>query len=305
VARRLIECVPNFSEGRSLAVIDAIAGAIGDTAGVAILGRTMDADHNRSVITFAGEPAGVAEAAVRAVAEAVSRIDLNTHRGVHPRIGAADVVPFVPLEGMTLEECAAVAVTVAERIWHELQVPVYLYEAAARRPDRVRLENVRRGDFEGLREQVLTDAERRPDLGGPQLHPTAGAAVVGARPFLIAWNVVLATADVAIAKRIARAIRASSGGFPHLKALGLELASRRLVQVSMNLTDFERTPLPAVYDEIRRLATLEGVELLEAELIGLLPSAALDQIAGSALRFANFTPECIVEERVDALLKYR
>jgi glutamate formiminotransferase len=194
---------------------------------------------------------------------------------------------------------------VAERIWHELQVPVYLYEAAARRPDRVRLENVRRGDFEGLREQVLTDAERRPDLGGPQLHPTAGAAVVGARPFLIAWNVVLATADVAIAKRIARAIRASSGGFPHLKALGLELASRRLVQVSMNLTDFERTPLPAVYDEIRRLATLEGVGLLEAELIGLLPRAALDQIAGSALRFANFTPECIVEERVDALLKYR
>lgn len=303
MARRLIECVPNFSEGRDEAVVDAITRAVQATAAVALLGRTMDADHNRSVITFAGSPEAVADAAVRAVAEAVARIDLNTHRGVHPRVGAADVVPFVPLEDVTLEQCAHIAAAAGERIWRELHVPVYLYEAAARKPDRVRLENIRRGEFEALREQVRVLPERRPDIGGPELHPTAGACIVGARRFLVAWNVVLGTGDVAVAKRIAHAIRESSGGFPHLKALGLELASRRLVQVSMNLTDFERTPLPIVYDEIRRLAALERVDVIEAELIGLLPRAAFEQIAGTSLRFVNLTSDCIVEQRVAALLQ--
>jgi glutamate formiminotransferase len=303
VARRLIECVPNFSEGRDAGVVDAIMEAIASVPDVAVLGRTMDADHHRSVITFAGEPEGVAEAAVRAVRETVVRIDLNRHRGVHPRLGAADVVPFVPLEHVTLDECSHIAARVGERVWNELRVPVYLYEAAARQPDRVRLENVRRGGFEGLREVVRFKRERWPDIGGPELHPSAGASIIGARRFLIAWNVVLGSADVGVAKRIARAIRESSGGFPHLKALGLELASRRLTQVSMNLTDFERTPLAAVYDEIERLAEIEGVEVLEAELIGLLPRAAAEQIEGTRLRFANFTPECVVEERVAALLQ--
>ena len=303
MARRLIECVPNFSEGRDTSVVDAIAAAIVSVPNVALLGRTMDADHHRSVLTFAGEPDSVLEAAVRAVAEAARRIDLNHHRGVHPRLGAADVVPFVPLESVTLEECAAVAAAAADRIWTESRVPVYLYEAAARRPDRVRLENVRRGGFEGVRQQVLTDPERRPDVGGPELHPTAGASIVGARRFLIAWNVVLATGDVEIAKRVARAIRESSGGFAGVKALGLELASRRLAQVSINTTDFERTPLPEVYAEIGRLAALEGVDVVDAELIGLLPRAAAAQIAGTPLRFANFARECIVEERIAALLQ--
>jgi glutamate formiminotransferase len=303
VARRLIECVPNFSEGRDAGVVDAIMEAIASVPDVAVLGRTMDADHHRSVITFAGEPEGVAEAAVRAVRETVVRIDLNRHRGVHPRLGAADVVPFVPLEHVTLDECSHIAARVGERVWNELRVPVYLYEAAARQPDRVRLENVRRGGFEGLREVVRFKRERWPDIGGPELHPSAGASIIGARRFLIAWNVVLGSADVGVAKRIARAIRESSGGFPHLKALGLELASRRLTQVSMNLTDFERTPLAAVYDEIERLAEIEGVEVLEAELIGLLPRAAAEQIERTRLRFANFTPECVVEERVAALLQ--
>jgi glutamate formiminotransferase len=301
VARRLIECVPNFSEGRDARIVDAIAAAVAAVPGVALLGQTMDPDHHRSVITFAGAPGAVCEAAVRAVGEAFARIDLNHHSGVHPRLGAADVVPFVPLETVTLEECAALAVEVGERIWSEFRVPVYFYEAAARRSDRSRLENVRRGGFEALREHV--PPERQPDIGGPQLHPTAGATIVGARRFLIAWNVVLDTSDVGVAKRIAGAIRESSGGFPQLKALGLELASRGLAQVSMNTTDFGRTPLPVVYEEIRRLAAAEGIEVLEAELIGLLPRAALRQIEGSALRFANFTPQSVVEDQVDALLR--
>ncbi|HET8548246.1 MAG TPA: glutamate formimidoyltransferase [Bryobacteraceae bacterium] len=303
MARSLIECVPNFSEGRDSRVVDAIANAVAETSAVALLGRTMDPDHHRSVITFAGDPPSVAEAAFRAVRQAVRLIDLNVHRGVHPRLGAADVVPFVPLEHVTLEQCATIAVAVGERLWNELGVPVYLYEGAARRGDRARLENIRRGGFEIVREQVLTDPERRPDIGGPELHPTAGACIVGARRFLIAWNVVLGTADIEPAKRIARAIRESSGGLPHVKALGLQLPSRRLVQVSINLTDFERMPLPVVYQQIRRLAELEGAPLLEAELVGLLPRAAAEQIAGTALRFVNFTPELVLEERVAALLK--
>jgi glutamate formiminotransferase len=262
----------------------------------------MDPDHNRSVITFAGEPDRVAAAAVRGVAKAVDLIDLNLHSGVHPRIGAADVVPFVPLEGVSLGECVHIADAVAQEIWSSLGVPVYLYEAAARRPERKQLENVRRAGFENLREAVRTDPSRHPDIGEPRLHPTAGATAVGARKFLIAYNINLRTSDLSIAAKIARTIRASSGGFPHVKALGLPLATRNQVQVSMNLTDFELTPLHAVHDAVRELAEAHGVELAGSEIIGLIPKAVLERAAEHYLRCENFQPDLVLENRLSRLL---
>jgi glutamate formiminotransferase len=288
VARRLMECVANFSEGRSSEAIDAIQSPIGGL----LLDRTMDADHNRSVLTFAGPPEEVAEAAVRAVGKAAELIDLTMHKGVHPRIGAADVVPFVPLEGISLEECARLAVAAGNRIWHRFGVPVYLYEAAARRPENVRLENIRRGQFEGLREEVKSNPVRRPDIGGPLLHPTAGATVLGARKFLIAFNVNLATADLSIAQSIARKIRQSSGGFPCVKALGIMLRSHKQAQVSMNLTDFEVTPLNVVIDAVERESALLGTSIDRTELIGLIPQRAVDP------RITNLTPDSILEKRL-------
>ena len=286
---RLVECVPNFSEGRDASVVARIVESVRSVEGVAVLGQTMDPDHHRSVITFAGTADVVMEAALRAVRTAAGLIDLKQHRGVHPRLGATDVLPFVPLGTTTLGECAELAWRVGERIWSEIGIPVYFYEAAARSPERVRLENIRRGGM-------------KPDVGGPALHPTAGAVIAGARNFLVAWNVWLGTQDVAVAKRIARSIRESSGGFRCVKALGLELPSRGLTQVSMNLTDFEQTPLPLIYDEIRRLAEEAGATIARVELIGLIPERALQQTAGSALKFDNFNPECVVEERVEQLL---
>jgi glutamate formiminotransferase len=283
-----MECVANFSEGRDQEAISAIQFQIGDL----LLDRTMDADHNRSVLTFAGPPEEVAEAAVRAVGKAAELIDLTTHRGGHPRIGAADVVPFVPLRGISLEECARLAVAAGEEIWRRFGVPIYLYEAAARRPENARLENIRRGQFEGLREAVKSDATRRPDIGGPLLHPTAGATVLGARKFLIAFNIVLATADVAIAQSIARSIRQSSGGYPCVKALGIMLHSQGQAQVSMNLTDFEVTPIKVVIDAVEREAALRGISIACTELIGLIPERAVDP------RITNLTPESILENRI-------
>jgi glutamate formiminotransferase len=298
----LIECVPNFSEGRDLARVDAIEHAIREVPGVLILHRTSDPDHNRSVITFAGRTEAVIEAAVRATARAAELIDLNRHEGVHPRLGVLDVLPFVPLSGATLEDCKGLARQAGQRIWSELQIPVYFYQAAALRPDRTHLEDVRRGQFEGLREAVLADPEKRPDLGGPALHPTAGAVIVGARKFLIAYNINLRTTDVTIAKAIARKIRASSGGLPAVKALGLSLASRGLVQVSMNLTDFEQTPLHVVYAEVSRLAAEHGVEVEESELIGLMPRKALEMAAAGLLRLANWDSEKVIENRLEMLM---
>ena len=262
-----MECVANFSEGRRSEVIDAIEAEVGGL----LLDRTMDADHNRSVLTFAGEPEAVAGAAVRAIGKAAELIDLNLHTGGHPRIGAADVVPFVPVEGTTLAECAELAVHAGEQVWHRYGVPVYLYEAAARRPEHVRLEDIRRGQFESLREELRTDLSRRPDIGDPMLHPTAGATVMGARKFLIAFNINLATGDVNVARAIARKIRQSSGGFPCVKALGIMLHSHALAQVSMNLTDFEVTPLSVVIDAVEREAALAGTSIAFTELIGLIP----------------------------------
>jgi len=297
----LIECVPNFSEGRDRGVVGAIERAIAATPGVAVLGAECDADHHRSVITFAGEPGAVVDAALAGAAQAVRRIDLNRHCGVHPRIGALDVLPFVPLSGAGWEDCIAAARTAGERLWSELGVPVYFYEAAARRPDRRNLAEVRRGQFEGLRHQAPSDPSRAPDVGGPALHPTAGATAVGVRKFLIAYNINLDTADVRIARRIAGKIRASSGGFPHVKALGLELASRRQAQVSMNLTDYEATPVECVFEAVEAEAARCGVGVASSEIIGFIPRRAYEMAPGFYERAANFRPELILENRLAAL----
>jgi glutamate formiminotransferase/formiminotetrahydrofolate cyclodeaminase len=298
VARRLIECVPNFSEGRDAAKVAALAEAALSAGGVVLLDQEMDADHNRSVLTLAGPPEAVLEGAIRAVGKARELIDLNQHTGVHPRIGAADVVPFVPVEGVTLEDCARLAERAGEEIWKRFQVPVYFYEAAARRPERVNLENLRRGGFEGLREEAVKNPERAPDVGGPGLHPTAGATVVGAREFLIAYNINLGTPDVEIAKRIARTIRFSSGGFRYVKAMGVPLSSRNLAQVSMNLTDFEQTPLHRVFEAVRREAERYGVAVVGSEIVGLIPKKALEMAAEFFLQCENFRADLVLENRL-------
>jgi glutamate formiminotransferase len=298
--RALIECVPNFSEGRDQARIEALASAIASVPETLILDRTSDTDHHRSVITFAGDGEAVLESAVRATALAAELIDLNQHQGVHPRLGALDVLPFVPLGGATLEDCVALAHRAGRRIWNDLGIPVYFYQAAALRPDRVQLEHVRRGQFEGLREAVLHDESKRPDLGGPALHPTAGAVIVGARHVLIAYNIDLATANLEIAKDIAKRIRASSGGFPAVKALGLTLPSRNQVQVSMNLTDFEQTPIHTVFDEVTRLAHGYGVQVARSELIGLLPRKAMELAFTHYLKFSDFQSDDVIEQRVES-----
>jgi glutamate formiminotransferase len=290
--------VPNFSEGRDVAVIAALVEAISGVPGAAVLGQTSDTDHNRSVITFAGEPNAVAEAAFRGIECAAARIDLNRHEGIHPRIGAADVVPLVPLSGVTMDDCVLLAGQLAERVWHELHVPVYLYEAAARRPDRANLANLRRGRFEGLREEVRFNAARLPDFGEAALHPTAGACVIGARKLLIAFNINLTSADVKIARSIARSIRFSSGGLPAVKALGLYLESRGYAQVSVNLTDFEVTTLCAVFKTVRAAAESHGVRISGTELIGLIPRRALEGAASCGLQFQNFHPDLILEDQV-------
>ena len=298
MSRTIVEVVPNFSEGRDAAKVDAIIEAIRSVRGIAILDRELDADHNRSVVTFAGPAASVVEAAFRGVERAVSLIDLRHHTGVHPRIGAADVVPFVPVEGVTLEDCVRLANELGQRMWERLRVPVYLYEAAARRPDRVNLENIRRGQFEGLREEVRTNPDRRPDFGDAELHPSAGATVAGARKFLIAYNINLNTADLEIAKRIAKAIRFSSGGFRYVKSMGVPLASRNLAQVSMNLTDFEQTPMHRVFEAVRAEAARYGAAIVGSEIVGLIPKRALEMTAEWYLQVENFHPSLVLENRL-------
>ncbi len=276
--------------------------AIASVSGSLVLHRTSDRDHNRSVITFAGAGDAVVESAVRAARKACEIIDLNCHSGAHPRLGALDVLPFVPLTGTSLEDCVELAHEAGQRIWRELGIPVYFYEAAALRSYRMKLENVRRGQFEGLRTAALHDAAKQPDIGGPSLHPTAGAVIVGARRFLIAYNINLRTPNLDIAKAIAKRIRASSGGLPAVKALGLALPSRGTVQVSMNLTDFEQTPLHIVFLEVTRLAAEYGTEVEESELIGLMPRKALDAAAAGLLKLSDFDSERIIENRLESAL---
>jgi len=275
----IVECVPNFSEGRDAVKVDAIIRALTSGPEVYLLDKEMDADHNRSVITLVGSREQIGEAALRGIGKAAELIDLNHHQGAHPRLGATDVVPFVPVAGVTLEDCVRIAEFVAEEAWKRFQIPTYLYEAAARSPERKNLENIRRGQFEGVREEVKTNPDRAPDFGPPfpesRLHPTAGATVVGARKFLIAYNINLITADVAIAKAIAKKIRASSGGFPCVKAMGVDLKARHLAQVSMNLTDFETTSIGTVFDAVVREAAAHGVGVVGSEIVGLVPRRAL------------------------------
>ena len=299
----LVECVPNFSEGRDPAKVDALVAALCSVPGVSLLDREMDADHNRSVITIVGSKEAVAEAALRGVGKAAELIDLTRHQGAHPRIGAADVVPFVPLEGITIEECVALARQVGEQIWKRYQIPVYLYEEAATRPDRVNLENIRRGQFEGLREEAATNPDRAPDFGERRLHPTAGATVVGARKFLIAYNINLNTQDVKVAKEIAKTIRFSSGGLRYVKAMGVDLKARNLAQVSINLTDFERTSIFTVFELVKQEAQRRGVSLVGSEVIGLIPKKALEAAADFYLQLENFDPQQqILENRLAAVL---
>ncbi|HYM40486.1 MAG TPA: glutamate formimidoyltransferase [Thermoplasmata archaeon] len=294
----IVECVPNFSEGRRKEVVDAIAAAIAAESGVRILDQEMDANHNRCVITFIGNRDGAARGAFAGARKAVELIDMNLHHGEHPRIGALDVLPFVPVAGVTMEDCVQLARTVGRRIAAELGVPVYLYEAAATRPDRKDLPSVRRGEYEGLKAEIETNPDRRPDFGPPKMHPTAGATVVGARPLLVAWNVNLATKDVRVAKRIAKAIRESDGGLPAVRAKGFELADRGLVQVSMNLIDVHKTSPLRAFEEIARLAAAEGVAIAESEVVGLVPLEPLLEGATAHFKLANFHRSQILETRL-------
>jgi glutamate formiminotransferase len=300
--KRLIECVPNFSEGRDPAKLDAIVSAMSAVSGVYVLDREMDADHNRSVITLAGEPDAVAEAALRGIGKAMQLIDLTKHTGAHPRVGATDVVPFIPIEGVTIEDCVALAHRTGHEIWARYRIPVFFYEAAAKRSDRVNLENVRRGQFEGLRQEMKHNHDRQPDVGEPKLHPTAGVTVVGARKFLIAYNVNLNTSDVTIAKKIAKAIRFSSGGLRYVKSMGVELKARNLAQVSINLTDFEQTPMHRVYEMVKREAERYGAAPVGSEIVGLIPKKAIEMAADFFLQLENFSPAQVFENKLaDAL----
>lgn len=295
---RLIECVPNFSEGRNLATVDEIVRAMSGVAGAWILDRTSDADHNRSVVTLAGTPEAVAEAVLRGAGEAAKLIDMRSHKGVHPRIGATDVIPFVPLENVSMQECAALARQVGQQLWDRYRIPVYFYEAAASRPGRVNLENLRQGQFEGLLLDIPRDPERSPDIGEPCLHPTAGITAVGARKILIAYNIYLNTSKVSMAREIARAIRFSSGGLRHVKAIGVEMKTRNLAQVSVNLTDFEQTPLHHVFDAVNEEAEKRGLKIVSSEIIGLAPRRALKLSAGHDLKLENFSFDRVLENRL-------
>jgi len=295
----LVECVPNFSEGRDAAKVDAILEAM-KIPGVYLLDREMDSDHNRCVITLVGDREAIQEAAIRGVGKASELIDLTQHQGAHPRMGAADVVPFIPIDGVSLEDCVAMARHVAAEINQRFHIPVYLYEAAATSPERQNLENIRRGQFEGIRADIATNPARKPDYGECRLHPTAGATVVGARKALVAYNVFLNTPDVDIAKKIAKAVRFSNGGLRFVKGAGFLV--RGQAQVSMNLTDFEQTPVHRVFEFVKREAQRYGVIPLSSEIVGLIPKKALEQAAEWFLQVENFDSSLILENRLAAVM---
>ena len=297
----LVECVPNFSEGRKGETVERIAQAIESVKDATVLNRHLDPDHNRSVITLVAQPEYIVEAALRAVATAAELINLREHTGEHPRIGATDVLPFIPVSGVTMDECVALAHDAGRRIWQELSIPVYFYERAALRPARVRLENVRNRGIEELREEIGKNPERAPDVGEPKLHPSAGAIAVGARPFLIAFNVNLLSRDLSIARRIARAVRERDGGLPFVKALGFDLQSRGIVQVSMNLIDYQQTSITSAFAAVQHEANRLGVKISGAELVGLLPRAALDRSAAYFPLLENFRETLVLENLLEAI----
>ena len=294
----LIECVPNVSEGRRPEVVDALARAAAGVAGVRLLDRSSDPAHNRSVLTLAAETGEALKAAVLALFEAaLESIDLNRHQGEHPRLGAVDVVPFVPIEGVTMADCVALARETASAVATQFNLPVFLYEAAAASPARTNLEDIRRGEFEGLADK-LARPEWQPDFGPARPHPTAGAAVIGARMPLVAFNINLATDRLDVARAIAAAVRHSSGGFRFVKAMGIALEDRGIVQVSMNLTNYEKTPIFRVFDAVRREAARHGVAVRGSEIVGLVPGAALLAAAEYFLQLEDFAPRQVLETRL-------
>ena len=293
----LIECVPNISEGRRAGVVSSIADAVRRVAGARLLDVSSDASHNRSVITIAGDAAPLKTAVLALFDAAIAAIDLRTHTGEHPRLGAVDVVPFVPIEGVTMEACVALAKDTAQAVSERFTVPVYLYEEAQSNPLRKNLEDIRRGEFEGLAAKMASDGWA-PDYGPPSPHPAAGATVIGARMPLIAYNINLATDRIEVAKKIAAAVRFSSGGFRFVKAMGVTLADRGIVQVSMNLTNYEKTPIHRVFEAVKREAERYGVTVLESEIVGLVPAAALIDAAGSALQLTDFKRNQVLETRL-------
>lgn len=294
---RIVECIPNFSEGRRPEVIEQILDAVRNTPGCELLDSAPDASHNRVVVSFLGEPEAVVEGAFNAIAAATRLIDMREHQGEHPRMGATDVVPFVPISEVSMDECVALAEKLAERVSSELKIPIFLYEKAARKPERRNLADVRRGEYEGLQEAIKTP-ERQPDYGPAEMHPTAGATVIGARKPLVAFNVNLGTSDIKIARAIARKIRGSSGGFTHVKALGVMLEDRKIAQVSMNLVDFEGTSVHHAFEFVKREAARYGVSVVGSEVIGLLPMKALIDSALWYLQVEDFKTNQILENRV-------
>jgi glutamate formiminotransferase / 5-formyltetrahydrofolate cyclo-ligase len=299
---QVIECVPNFSEGRDVKRVEAIVATM-RVDGVRLLDLTMDADHNRSVVTIAGPPSAVLESAIRGAGKAAELIDLTTQEGLHPRIGAADVVPFVPISGIKLEQCVMLARQAGLEIWQRFGIPIYFYEAAASRPDRANLDDVRRGQFEGLRDAVRKESARRPDVGGPGLHPTAGACAVGARKFLVVYNLYFDSSDVAMVRAIAREIRAASGGLKGVKALGV--LSHGRAQLLMSITDFHATPISQVYSAISRLALRHKTAPVEGEVIGLIPEAACERESEWMRQLTEFDPQTkILENRLGAPLDW-
>jgi glutamate formiminotransferase/glutamate formiminotransferase/formiminotetrahydrofolate cyclodeaminase len=299
---RIVECVPNFSEGRNQTTVRALVHAVESVPGVCLLDHTMDRDHHRAVLSFAGEPDAVAEAAFRAIRVATDLIDLRKHKGVHPRVGATDVVPFVPVHGVTMQRCIHLAKELGQRVGRDLEIPVFLYEQAAMHCDHASLESVRRGGLQGLAFRMASDPDWTPDFGPPRLHKTAGAMVIGARPPLIAFNVNLRSTDLALARSIAKDIRQSNGGLPHLKAIGVELASRQLVQVAMNLTDFIITPIHVAFEAVRTRAAEQGVAVAGSEVVGLVPQAVLVQAAAHSLALEQFDSTQVLETRLETRL---
>jgi glutamate formiminotransferase/formiminotetrahydrofolate cyclodeaminase len=300
--RQIVECIPNFSEGRNADTVRALVGAVTSVADVRVLDQTMDPDHHRAVLSFVGPPEAVGEAAFRTVETAASLIDLRRHEGAHPRVGAADVVPFVPVRGVTMQDCVQLAKRVGQRVGAELGIPVFLYGQAATRPEHEPLEAIRRGGLEGLAFRMESDPHWLPDFGPPHPHHSAGVVIIGARQPLIAFNVNLNAKDVTVAKTIARTVRHSGGGLPCVKAIGVELASRGLVQVAMNLTDYRVTSMHAAFQAVKSEAAKYGVGVVGSELIGLVPQAALDETAAASLQFERFDPSQVLETRIAAAL---
>jgi glutamate formiminotransferase len=298
IGNALVECVPNFSEGRNSETVAALARAIETIETAYVLDSHIDPDHNRSVITFVASPENIVEAAVAVVARAAELVDMRRHQGEHPRLGATDVLPFIPIRGVTMEDCVRLAHKAGERIANELSIPVFFYERAALKPGRVNLEDVRRGALELLREQIAVEPARAPDVGPLVVHETAGAIAVGARPFLIAFNVNLKASDVAVAKQIARTVRARHGGLPFVKALGFRLSTRGLVQVSLNLVNYETTGMTAAYNAVRDEANRLGVEIASTEIVGLVPEKALEREAEYFAKLENFSEDKILEHRL-------